>query len=533
MTTINGSTSSSNWTYKLEVEETSTNIENNTSQVRVRGYLGRPSGNGGYGYAGNYKYTVQIDDSDDLKRTKNKYQSESAIAGGRWSSQALFDETFTIKHNSDGQKTIKVYGSMSTSEFSPSSASATGNVVLSQLHKAPDITTVSLTETNTQLTSLGVANNTIVQYLSNKTATINVSTYDNATITNYSVYHNNILIGSSTSNSMTINFANIGELIDSGIGKVGLMVAVTDSLGGYNTKMFDFSVIKYTRPTIEKTSTTIKRKTGNGTVLTDNKVLLNFVGTCYKGNDVIGNANVPTVQYKIWNTTEPNYSTITTPNSANVSIKDYEISNILYTSTYNYKIKIYDVFTITETTINLKTDKVPTGVSVWTEYKDRVDFEKVTIKGKDISPSLNKELNIASAWLETNKLITMTAWESYYINLDDAVIIGDKLTLENGYIKIGAGVKKVRICGSVYFGAETPNTEIRSWFTTYDVSGNAIYGVPSFGRKAYSTNVILNIPTRILDVEEGYTIRLTAQIGTNGDVSLINRSTTLNVEVIE
>lgn len=387
MVTINGSTSSSNWTYKLEVEETSTNIENNTSQVRVRGYLGRPSGNGGYGYAGNYKYTVQIDDSDDLKRTKNKYQSESAIAGGRWSSQALFDETFTIKHNSDGQKTIKVYGSMSTSEFSPSSASATGNVVLSQLHKAPDITTVSLTETNTQLTSLGVANNTIVQYLSNKTATIEVSTYDDATITEYSIYHNNTLIETSTTSNITIDFSKVSELIDSGTGSIGLMVAVTDSLDGYNTKIFNFPVIKYTRPSIEFTSTNIKRKTGNGTVLTDNIVLLNFVGTCYKGNDVIGNNNIPTVEYKIWNTSEPSYSTLTTPNTANVTIKDYEISNILYTSTYNYKIKITDTFTTTETTINVKIDKVPTGVSVWTEYPDRVDFIKATIDGKNIVES--------------------------------------------------------------------------------------------------------------------------------------------------
>lgn len=373
MATINGNTNSSVWTFKLEATEIAYSIPNKNSTVRVQVYLGRASSQSYLG--GNYSLSVKC--AGQTQNANGNIPYPTYINGGSWYLLKTF--TFTVS-NTGNPTTISISSSMSSSDFTPSSASASGSLTLTKLHDAPSITSLSLTEKNTQMTSLGVENNTIVQYLSNKTATINVSTYDNATITKYSVYHNNILIGSSTTNSMTINFANIGELIDSGTGKVGLMVAVNDSLGGYSTKMFDFSVIKYTRPTIEKTSTTIKRKTGNGTVLTDNKVLLNFVGTCYKGNDVIGNNNKPTVQYKIWNTTEPNYSTLTTPNSANVSIKDYEISNIIYTSTYNYKIKIYDVFTTTETTINLKEDKVPTGVSVWTEYKDRVDFEKITIK---------------------------------------------------------------------------------------------------------------------------------------------------------
>ena len=387
MATINGSTNSSAWTFKLEATETAYSIPNKNSTVRVQVYLGRANSQSYLG--GNYNLSVKC--AGQTQNASGNIPYPTYINGGSWYLLKTF--TFTVS-NTGNPTTISISSSMSSSDFTPSSASASGSLTLTKLHDAPNITSFSLTEKNTQLTNLKVENNTIVQYLSNKTATINVSTYDNATITKYSVYHNNVLIGSSTTNSMTINFANIGELIDSGTGKVGLMVAVNDSLGGYSTKMFDFTVIKYTRPTIEKTSTTIKRKTGNGTVLTDNKVLLNFVGTCYKGDDVIGNANKPTVQYKIWNTTEPSYSTLTTSNVANVNIKDYEISNIIYTSTYNYKIKIYDVFTTTETTANLKVDKVPTGVSVWTEYKDRVDFVKSTIGGVDIEQKiiLNEEI---------------------------------------------------------------------------------------------------------------------------------------------
>lgn len=392
MATITGNTNNSQWTFKLEATETGYSIPNKTSTIRVQVYLGRASSQAPIG--GNYNLSVSC--AGQTQSQNGNISWPTYINAGAWLLLKTF--TFTVS-NTGNPTTISISSSMSSGDFTPSSASASGSLTLTKLHDAPSITSFSLVEKNTQLTNLSVPNNTIVQYLSNKTATINVSTYDNATITNYSVYHNNVLIGSSKSNTITINFANIGELIDSGTGKVGLMVAVTDSLGGYSTKIFDFSVIKYTRPTIEKTSTTIKRKTGNGTVLTDNKVLLNFVGTCYKGNDVIGNNNKPTVQYKIWNTTEPNYSTLTTPNSANVSIKDYEISNILYTSTYNYKIKIYDVFTTTETTINLKNDKVPTGVSVWTEYKDRIDFEKITINGNNPFEYSTKEIKIGK-WLE-------------------------------------------------------------------------------------------------------------------------------------
>lgn len=390
MATINGSTNSSQWTFKLEATEIAYSIPNKNSTVRVQVYLGRASSQSYLG--GNYNLSVKCADQTQSQNGNIPYPTY--INAGAWYLLKTF--TFTVS-NTGNPTTISISSSMSSGDFTPSSASASGSLTLTKLHDAPNITSFSLTEKNTQLTNLKVENNTIVQYLSNKTATINVSTYDNATITKYSVYHNNVLIGSSTTNSMTINFANVGELIDSGTSKVGLMVAVTDSLGGYNTKMFDFSVIKYTRPTIEKTSTTIKRKTGNGTVLTDNKALLNFVGTCYKGNDVIGNANKPTVQYKIWNTSEPSYSTLTTPNTSNVTIKDYEISNILYTSTYNYKIKIYDVFTTTETTINLKVDKVPTGVSVWTEYKDRIDFEKITIRNVEIIESGS---NTNGSWIK-------------------------------------------------------------------------------------------------------------------------------------
>lgn len=294
-----------------------------------------------------------------------------------------------IPHNSDGTKTIdisfKVTDTTGTS-YTCGNASASGSMELSQLHQAPEITGVSLVENNSVLTNLSVDSSTIVQYLSNKKFTV-TATYDDAEIDNCSIYHNNVLIGTSDTNEVTVDFSTVSELITTETNDthyVGLTVAVTDSKSGYSTRIFNFPVIKYTRPTIESTSTTIKRKTSGGALLTANIAVLNFVGTCYKGDDVIGNANKPTVQYKVWKETEPDYSDLTVENVSSVKIENFEISNLIYTNTYNYKIKINDVFTNSTTEPIEKIGVVPTGVSVWTEYKDRVDYLAITRQGKQV-----------------------------------------------------------------------------------------------------------------------------------------------------
>ena len=406
MAKINGSTSSANWTFKLEVDEVSTSVENNTSQVRVRGYLGRPSGNGGYGYAGNYNYTVKIDNNSSYTRTEyNKYQSEGAIAGGGWSSQALFDVTFTIPHNSDGTKTINVVGSMWTSEFSPSSASANGDVVLAQLHKPPEIGTATMVETNQTLISLGVPDTTIVANLSQKTITLNGTPYDSATLL-YRIEHFNTdyVLPSlpdqyQSSNVFNTDYNNHYVSI-SNTGKAKIIQRISDTLGGLssdwlrvniNNQLQEPNGIPYIKPFFERTSTNITRKSGNGVVLTDNKAVLNLVASIYKAYDIIGNNNsISEIGYKIWKATgetEPaNYTPITTAimNDGHITVENLEINNIEYTSVYNYKIILTDRY---GKSASIDDGIVPTGLSVWTEYTNRVDFINATIKNNPIVDS--------------------------------------------------------------------------------------------------------------------------------------------------
>ena len=487
-----------------------------------------------HGYIGNYQATYW-NINGDLSKSGN-------LGSGDYRSRTLGSVTGDIAHNLDGTKTISFSG-----EFNPTawgySMKVEGDATLPTLHTPPEIKSVNLVENNTKLTNLSVPNDTIVQYLSNKTFTIN-ATYDDATISNCSIYHNNVLIGTSTTNEVVVDFSKVSELITTetnGTHYVGLTIAVTDSKSGYSTRIFNFPVIKYTRPTIEKTSTTIKRKTGwseqqqKNLVLTDNFGALNFVGTCYKGNDVIGNANKPTVQYKIWNTTEPSYSTLTTPNTANVTIKDYEISDILYTSTYDYKIKIYDTFTTTETTINVKADKVPTGVSVWTEYKDRVDFLKITQQGQDAATKSDTQKHIVSAYLSNDYSTSVTAWASYRAKIDTANVTGDKLSFDstNNRIVIGDGVSKIQMTGAVFFDGSTPKGQLRAWCMIRGTDGKDRFAVPAYQHMSSGTPIIVNVPTLVINVSPGEAVELILQTGASGTAKIIARGTSIFVEVIE
>lgn len=303
-----------------------------------------------------------------------------------------------IPHETDGTKTIDIAFNVVDStgySFTPGNATASSTLELTKLHEPPMLSSVSFEETNQQLINVGVGDDYFVTNLSVKNVTIVGTTSDNAQITKYEIINGDKVYESATNVvEMDLQENSLEVIYDENLQRnvAKLTIRLTDNLGGVSSFAYPYNyVILYTKPSIEKTSTTIKRKTGNGTVLTDNKALLNFVGTCYKGNDVVGNNNKPKVEYKIWNGTEPSYTSLTTSNVANVIIKDYELSNLLYTSTYDYKIKITDTFTTTETTINVKTDKLPTGVSVWTEYPDRVDYIKVTIGGKDIAESGENE----------------------------------------------------------------------------------------------------------------------------------------------
>lgn len=311
-----------------------------------------------------------------------------------------------VPHNSDGTKTINISFSVTDNtgvNYTCGNASASDTMELTVLHLSPIISINSVTEKNEDIDSL--ITNEIVSNLSIKEFSVDFTTYDNATPSNlyvFDVNHNSLpnvftyeLIDSEDgtrnyTGKITINFGNF-QLQDTAIvnNKTHFDIRLVDSLNSFKAIITsEYDVIKYSKPNLERTSTNIKRKTGGGIVLTDNVVSLNLRGTIYKENDSIGNNNsISQIGYKIWNPsteTEPvNYTSITTAQITDgvVTVTDLEINNINYTSVYNYKIILADDY---ENYALIDDGVIPTGVSLWTEFENYVDFLNLTKQGKPI-----------------------------------------------------------------------------------------------------------------------------------------------------
>lgn len=126
--TITGSTSdSSRWTFKTVVTENSINEDNETHSVTIENFIGRPSTQSSSYFMGNYtsKYTC-----GNQSYSEDKYLSSGTISAGGWVS--IGSHTFTIPHTTDPM-TINVGGSMSSTSFNPSSASASGSITLAEM----------------------------------------------------------------------------------------------------------------------------------------------------------------------------------------------------------------------------------------------------------------------------------------------------------------------------------------------------------------------------------------------------------------
>lgn len=298
--------------------------------------------------------------------------------------------TIVIKGAFNGTKTGSFITNANTA-WLLKSGSASVNISLENLHTPAEITSIEIEEKNTLLENA----TQIVQYLSVKNFTFETITYDDATILSYQVYHNGVLIGSSTTNGMTIDFGNVSSLATFEMnGKLycTLKFLVIDS---FNTSSFieiQYEVIQYTKPNLVKTSSSIKR---NGQLT--GKVKLNLVGSFYndKVNDI---PNTIKLEFAYWKKGEEEsteyYEIPFEPTNNNINLYSWavekdgvEITDVDKDFAYIFKIRATDYFNKV-----IYIDLLcPLGEYVWAEFKNRVDFNEITIKGAKIVESETTE----------------------------------------------------------------------------------------------------------------------------------------------
>lgn len=361
------------WQCRLGYQIISENTSTNTRQIKLQ--LEARSVNSNYTAVG-YQLTPTIDGTPLQTIGMNFSQANTNI----W--QVLGNRIITIVGAFNGEK----YGSFTTnltSNWGLKNGSASVYIALDNLHTPPQITGIAMQETNELLNNAG----DIVQFLSVKNYTFDTTTFDDATISSYQVYHNGVLIGSSTENDLTIDYDKVGTLatfeMDNKIFAM-LKFVVIDS---YKTSGFievPYEVTPYVKPNLVKTSSSIKR---NGQL--SGKVKLSLVGTFF--NQAINEIpNVINLQFKYWKkgVEEPSeyydipYEAI--DNNINLfnwemAINGKEIEDVDSNFAYNFKIKATDYFN--------KTSEIellcPVGEYLWAEFKDRVDFKKITVQGQN------------------------------------------------------------------------------------------------------------------------------------------------------
>lgn len=535
--TINGSTGNSNWAFKTVVTETAIDTVKKTSTVKVENFLGRT--NSTSYFMGTYTNSFEVAGQ---KFSETIYKSSGDIAAGKFVS--LGAHTFTVTQTTT-PLTITVKGSYSTSAFTPNGASSSGSVTLSKLHEAPLLTHVDFLETNSVLTSIGVPNDTFVPHLSIKKATANVTLYDNATLTKTRLINGTNVFESTasapavvtmdfTKNNLIYYYSDFQEK-----NMVDLYVEVTDSTGasakyGYPNTW----VTPYVKPNIIQTSSSVKR---NGQV--SGKVNLNLTGTFY--NDKIGTkSNTITLSYKYWKkgTTEPTtYYTI--PSNAytisgnNISMKNWNvtkngtvITDVAKDSVYLFKIKATDAFNQTSE-IELTCAK---GEWLMAKFKDRVDFKRITQQGVNVATKNDTQRHLMYLRINSSQTLTWSAWTDVLVPLELVNTIGTKLTYDSNCVKIGAGVKKVRVTGNIKWDAAVASGAVSAKVRVVKLDGSVEIPTTTFNQKVNTTvDHTEVIPETIVNVSEGYKIGLAFQTGTANTSKTLKASSNLVVEVLE
>ena len=422
------------YTFYLVVTLNSQSIANNTSNITV---THKAKSNGAYSFADFSTPASYIIVNGVTKKTTTvkAISTSGTYTIGTW--------TGDVTHGSNGKLTLSVDGQFkhnitntSTYYYLPANNTLSYSGALPDLHTPPAITNLTFTESNSTLTNAGVAANIFVPYLSNKTATIAATFYDSATVSSTSLSDGSSTF-SGTTLSVGMNYTNKALNYTASSNTTSITATVKDSLSGSSSKAFSFSVIPYVLPSLSSSGASIKR---NGQ--TTGKVNLSLTGSFYNGK--VGNTtNAITLSYAYWKVGATESTTyITIPSSAytksgnTITMTDWSVTNasgtvitdVASTSNYNFKIKAVDSFGKTSTI----TLVCPSGEYLMAKFKDRVDFKKITINGKELHPigsvvvtstNTNPSTDFGGTWTLVDKEFEMRTGAADWTNTNGSATI--------------------------------------------------------------------------------------------------------------
>lgn len=345
------------------------------------------------GYIGNYQSTPWTIDGD-IKVTGD-------AGSGSHYSKTLGTATGTVTHDADGTKNVTMSGSFNATAWGIV-LSVNGSAKLPDLHTPPAINSVNVTEQNTILKNAGISNETFVKWLSKKSFAFDVTTYDDATITSYEVANAKTLIASSEQSPFNVDFANFNLYGDEAEKTTELDFKVIDSKNGSSNLSKKYEFVPYFKPTFVNTNTKALRQ-GQ----TSGRAILNANGSFY--NVDIGSLSPSCkVFFKYWAKGEdepttyneiPNESLVINENT--FTINQYLLgTDFDYKKSYYVSVYIEDRFYSSEPLVL----PIPVGESTWTEYKDRVDFIKATVRGKEVATKEEVTEVYSTEETKTNKV---------------------------------------------------------------------------------------------------------------------------------
>lgn len=406
--------------FTLNVQETST--ENNDSLLAFS-FVISPIQNGWdwYGWGDKISYSINIG-GNVYTGTIPSYDGSSTVT-------LRSESGIRIPHDADGTKTISIGFSVTDNtgqSYTSGDASKSDILKLTDLHKPPVVAIGNVTELNTKLTNIGISADTFVTQLSKKSIPISATLYDNATVKSYKVINGSVEL-TQTTQPIVIDYSNtkLDYKYDESLKKniATFIFGVLDSKSGYSAVSKQYSrIILYDKPNLIPTASSVKR---NGQLT--GKVKMNLTGTFY--NASVGNVkNTISLSYKYWKSSDPEPSTyFQIPSTAysvsgnNITMNDWEvaknstqITDVDRGSTYQFKIKAVDSFGSTSE-ISLICSK---GVWLMAKFKDRVDFQKITINGRDPFEYSETE-TIIGKWIDGKPLYQKVLKITSTVNSDN------------------------------------------------------------------------------------------------------------------